>query len=403
MRENLVTIQPKKRKIHSLTGRITPELMQESWKAVRRNRGAAGIDKVSIELYSQHAGTNLEILMRKLKTRNYWPKALKRVFIPKGKGKTRPLGIPTVQCRIVQEVVRRLINPIFEKRFHNNSFGFRPGRNCHQAVRKVKEYLKQGYTHIVDADIKGFFDNIPHKLIMAEVANEIADGNILQLIERFLKSGVMEEGQLRPTTKGTPQGGVISPLLANIVLNPLDHELERNGHKFVRYADDFVILCKSKQQATKALELVKEILEGKMGLELSPEKTKICRYSEGFDFLGFHITPNGASIRAKSEEKFKDAVRKITIRSRNLDQEVIEKLNQVIRGTVNYFAQPFTTVKGQCRQFDRWIRKRLRCMKYKCISRRDNFRMKKKHLIRLGLQSCYQLCCVRLNVRYVPG
>lgn len=395
-------IQPKKRKHHSLTGRITKELLEESFKAVKRNRGAAGIDKVSIELYSRYIGTNLSLLLRKLKTRCYVPKPLKRVFIPKGKGKMRALGIPAVECRVAQEVVRRLINPIFERLFHNNSFGFRPGRNCHQAVKKVKEYLKQGYTHVVDADIKGFFDKIPHNLIMAEVATEIADGNILQLIERFLKAGVMEEGQLRPTPKGTPQGGVISPLLANIVLNPLDHELERNGYKFVRYADDFVILCKSKQQATKALDLVKEILEGKMGLELSPEKTKICSYSEGFDFLGFHITPNGISIRAKSEEKFKDAVRKITIRSRNLDKEVIEKLNQVVRGTVNYFAKPFTTIKGQCKKFDRWIRKRLRCMKYKRISRSDNFKMKNKHLNRLGIQSCYQLCCTRMNVRYVP-
>mgnify|MGYP000891180954 CR=1 FL=1 len=245
--------QPKKRKVHSLTGRINLALMDDAFKAVKRNRGAAGIDKVSIDLYDKHACTNLELLMRDLKNRSYKPKPLKRVHIPKGKGKTRPLGIPTVQCRIAQEVVRRLINPIFERKFHENSFGFRPGRNCHQAVYKVKEYLKQGFNYVVDADIKGFFDNIPHELIMTEVASEIADGTVLGLIERFLKSGVMEEGQLRPTTKGTPQGGVISPLLANIVLNPLDHELERAGYKFVRYADDFIILLR--QQPLKPLDL----------------------------------------------------------------------------------------------------------------------------------------------------
>lgn len=212
--------------------------MEEAFKAVKRNRGTAGIDKITIDLYAKHACTNLENLMRVLKDRSYEPKPLRRVYIPKGKGKMRPLGIPTVQCRIAQEVVRRLINPIFERKFHDNSYGFRPGRNCHQAIYKVDEYLNEGYFYIVDADIKGFFDNIPHKLIMAEVASEIADGNILGLIEKFLKSGVMEEGQLRPTTKGTPQGGVISPLLANIVLNPFDHELEQAGYKFVRYADD---------------------------------------------------------------------------------------------------------------------------------------------------------------------
>lgn len=396
-------IQPKKCKIHSLTGRITPTLMLESWKAVRRNRGAAGIDKISIELYSQHVGTNLEKLMRELKTRSYQPKPLKRVYIPKGKGKLRPLGIPAVACRIVQEVIRRLISPTFEKLFHNNSYGFRPGRNCHQAVSKVMESLSEGYLYVVDADIKGFFDNIPHELIMARVSTEIADGNILQLIERFLKSGIMEEGQLRPTHKGTPQGGVISPLLANIVLNRLDHEFEKMGYKFVRYADDFIILCKSREQAQEALDFAKSTLEGQMKLELSPEKTKICHLKDGFDFLGFHFSLNGLSMREKSKEKFQDAIRKITTRSRNLDIKVIEKLNQVIRGTVNYFAHPLSTIIIQYMKMDKWIRKRLRCMKYKRISKCDNWRMKMKYFRRLGVQSCIQLYRVRMNARYVPN
>lgn len=394
--------QLKKRKVHSLTGRINPELMEKAFKAVKRNRGAAGIDKVSIDLYSTRESTNLENLMRVLKNRSYAPKPLKRVYIPKGKGKMRPLGIPTVQCRIAQEVVRRLISPIFEKKFHNHSYGFRPGKNCHQAVGKVLEFLKEGYRYIVDADIKGFFDNIPHKLIMTEVASEIADGNVLQLIERFLKSGVMEEGQLRPTTKGTPQGGVISPLLANIVLNRLDHELEAKGLKFVRYADDFVILCKTRQQAEEALASAKAILEGKMQLELSSEKTKIAHIRDGFDFLGFHFTPMGITIREKSKEKFKDAVRKLTIRSRNLDAEVILKLNRVIRGTVNYFATPFTTTIRQFEDLERWIRVRLRSMKLKCISKCNNWKMKTKYIYRLGLLSCIRLCRKRMNATCVP-
>lgn len=376
--------------------------MDDAFKAVKRNRGAAGIDKVSIDLYDKHACTNLELLMRDLKNRSYQPKPLKRVHIPKGKGKTRPLGIPTVQCRIAQEVVRRLINPIFERKFHDNSFGFRPGRNCHQAVYKVKEYLKQGFNYVVDADIKGFFDNIPHELIMAEVASEIADGTILGLIERFLKSGVMEEGQLRPTTKGTPQGGVISPLLANIVLNPLDHELERAGYKFVRYADDFIILCKTEQQAIAALNFAKNILEEQMGLELSPEKTKIVQAKDGFDFLGFHLTHRGITIREKSVEKFKEAVRNATIRSRNLDSVAIEKLNRVIRGTVNYFAFPITTTIKQFSKLDGWIRSRVRSMKLKCIRRTNNWKIKGKYLARRGLLSCTQLCKERMNAVYVP-
>jgi RNA-directed DNA polymerase len=398
-----MTTQPKKCKIHSLTGRITPFLMQQAWKAVRRNRGVAGIDKVSIEMYAQHVDTSLETLMRELKTKSYQPVPLKRVYIPKGKKKLRPLGIPAVRCRIAQEVVRRLISPIFESLFHDNSYGFRPGRSCHQAVNKVWHYLKEGYTYVVDADIKGFFDNIPHKLIMAEVASEIADGNILQLIERFLTSGVMEEGQLRPTNKGTPQGGVISPLLANIVLNRLDHELEKHGYKFVRYADDFVILCRSQEEAQEALDLAKKILEGQMQLELSPEKTKICRFKDGFDFLGFHFGPKDITIRAKSKEKFRDAVKKLTIRSQNLSAEVVVKLNQVIRGTVNYFSHPKAKVLKMFERTDNWINKRLRCMKYKRISKCDNWRMKIKHIRRLGVLSCKQLCCRRMSVVRVPA
>ncbi len=319
-------MQPKKRKIHSLTGRIDLKLMENAYKAVKRNRGAAGIDKMTIDMFATCERRYLETLMQSLKNRSYVPQPLKRVYIPKGKGKKRPLGIPTVTCRIAQEAVRSLINPTFERLFHENSYGFRPGRNCHQAVHKVKEYLNQGYRYVVDADIKGFFDNIPHELIMTEISNEIADGNILSLIEKFLKSGVMEEGKLLPTTKGTPQGGVISPLLANIILNRFDHKLDQAGYKFVRYADDFVILCKTKEQAETALALAKEILEGEMKLSLSAEKTKIVHLKEGFDFLGFHFTHSGISMKDKSVEKFKEAIRKKTIRSQNLNSKVIEEI-----------------------------------------------------------------------------
>ncbi len=197
-----------KLKVHSLTGRITIELMTKAFKAVKKNRGTCGIDKVTIEMYQSNLLENLLSLMKELKRGTYQPLPLRRVNIPKGDGKTRPLGIPSVKCRIAQEVIRRIISPIFESRFHNNSFGFRPGRNCHQAVERMIDYAQQGNGFVVDVDIKGFFDNIPHKLIMQSVAAKISDGNILKLIEKFLNSGVMEEGELRPTTKGTPQGGL---------------------------------------------------------------------------------------------------------------------------------------------------------------------------------------------------
>jgi group II intron reverse transcriptase/maturase len=391
-----VKIIHNKLKVYSLTGRITGELMLKAFKAVKKNRGAAGIDKVSIAMYETNLTENLLSLMRELKQGTYQPTPLRRVHIPKGKGKTRPLGIPTIKCRIAQEVIRRLINSTFESRFHDNSFGFRNGRNCRQAVERVLQYAQLGYRYAVDVDIKGFFDNIPHNLIMESIAARISDGNILNTIRKFLTSGVMEEGKLINTSKGTPQGGVISPLLSNIVLDHLDWHFEQLGLRFARYADDFVILCKTQPEAEKALELTRTFLKG-MGLEDSPEKTKIRHFSQGFDFLGFHIKSRSVQMREKSKEKFKDSIREITTRSYNLDKEVIEKLNRVIRGTVNYFGTKFSTMKSSFNKLDRWIRKRIRCMKYKRISKEDNWRCKIKTLKKMGLLSCYDLHRARLH------
>jgi len=390
-----VKIVHDKLKVYSLTGRITEELMRKAFKAVKKNRGCAGIDKVSIEMFESNLDENLLSLMRDLKKGTYCAIPLKRKHIPKGKGKTRPLGIPTVRCRVAQEVIRRLINPTFESRFHDNSFGFRNGRNCHQAIERLLQYAQQGYRYVVDVDIKGFFDNIPHNLIQESVAARISDGNILRTIEKFLNSGVMEEGELMPTTRGTPQGGVISPLLSNIALDHLDWYLEGQGFIFVRYADDFVILCKTQPEAERALELVRAFLK-EMELEDSPEKTKICHFSQGFDFLGFTIKDRSVQMRAKSMEKFQKTIREITTRSHNLDEEVIEKLNRVIRGTVNYFGTKFSTMKSTFHRLDRWIRKRVRCMKYKRIWHTDNWRCTIKHIKKMGLLLCCELYLARL-------
>lgn len=385
-------VVPKKFKVHSLTGRITPELMTQAFKAVKRNRGAAGIDKVSVEMFEKNLQQNLDALMRDLKSRSYVPIPLKRVHIPKGKGKFRPLGIPAVRCRVAQEVVRRLIAPIFERMFHHDSYGFIKGRNGHMAIERVFLFARKGYRVVLDADVMSFFDTISHKLIIELVAAEIADGNILGLIEKFLKSGVMEDGVLKPTKVGTPQGGVISPLLANIVLNHLDWQLHAQGYKFVRYADDFIVMCKSIPEAEKALDFVRNVIEQDLELKLSPEKTKIVKFVKGFEYLGFFISFQSARIRASSEEKFKMKIRKLTRRSHNLDAEVIERLNRVIRGTVNFFSPPFSKTITQFTLLDAWVRKRIRCMKYKRIWHSDNRRLKNKHIHRLGLLSCRDLC-----------
>jgi len=373
----------KKIKVHSLTGRITWGLMLESFRAVKRNRGAAGVDQVSIEMFENQLDQNLLALMTQLKDRSFQPKPLRRVYVPKGDGKTRPLGIPTVRDRVAQEVLRRLLNPIFERLFHPDSYGFRSGRGCHQAVERVLQLHKEGNTHVVDADIKGFFDNIPHKVIMDALSAEVADGNILTLIERFLKAGVIEEGVLLPTTQGTPQGGVISPLLANIALNSLDWQLHNAGYRFVRYADDFVVVCPSEAQAREAHDLVQQRLS-QLGLTLSPEKTKITRFAWGFLFLGFRITSWSVSMRDKSVEKFKTRIRELTTRSHNLDAGVVQRVNQTVRGVANYFATPFSRVWKLFQNLDSWLRMRLRAMKFKRKSRNDNGRLRTKHLRKMG-------------------
>lgn len=360
-----------KLKHHSLTGRITIELLAKAFKSVKRNKGAAGVDRVSIAQYENNLGMNLAELMRVMKQRHrYQPQPNRRVWIPKTfrrrkNSPLRPLGIPGVRDRVAQEVVRQLLEPIFEPKFHPHSTGFRPNRGCHTAVQLVLEAKKQGLRIVVDADIKGFFDNLPQDVIMKAVCEEVADGNILEIIRKFLGAGVMEDGKFFDTTRGTPQGGVISPLLANIVLNRLDWALEHAGFYFVRYADDFVILCRTLPDAEKALALVRTIL-AELGLTLSEEKTKITSFDEHFDFLGFTFKSNAVVMRQKAAEKFKEKVRHITRRTngKNLDQTIAE-LNALLRGVVNYYAKPYTRVREQFRLWDKWTRHRLRYWKFK--------------------------------------
>lgn len=388
----------KKIKAHSLTGRITPKLMQQAFQTVKRNRGAAGVDKVSITMFDANREENLAALMRNLKGRTFQPRPLRRVYIPKGPGsqKLRPLGIPVVRDRVAQEVLRRLLAPIFEPLFHDDSYGFIPGRNCRQAIERVLELHRQGYRTVLQADIQGFFDNIPHWIIEEAVATEVADGNILRLMKGFLTAGVMEDGVRKPTNIGTPQGGVISPLLANIVLNHLDWRLDKAGYRFVRYADDFIVLCRNKQQAQEALDVVREVLENELGLSLSPEKTTITTYGKGYEFLGFYLSSRSRRMRDKSVQKFKAKIRELTVRKHNLNAEVIKKLNRVIRGTANYFATCFSTGRWQFQKLDSWIRMRLRCMKVKRKNYNDNRRLRLRFFRRkLGLLTLEEFCTYR--------
>jgi len=251
------------------------------------------------------------------------------------------------------------------------------------ALERVIELRRLGHSCVLDADIKGFFDEIPHQVIMDGLCAEVADGNILRLVERFLKAGVMEDGVFQPTKVGTPQGGVISPLLANIALNSLDWHLHKHGQCFVRYADDFVVLCQTEAQVREAFDLVQQHLTS-IGLTLSAEKTKMNKFREGFAFLGFAISAWSVTMRPKSVEKFKDKIRELTPRSHNLDAMVIRKLNSVIRGTANYFATSFSSCVRRFRALDAWLRMRIRALKYKRKWHTDNRRFRLKQFRRLG-------------------
>ncbi len=382
-------------KAHSLTGRITPKLMTQAFKAVKRNRGAAGVDKVSVGMFGANLEENLDALMRELKSGRFQPKPLRRVHIPKGPRtkKTRPLGIPVVRDRVAQEVLRRLLDPIFEPLFHDASHGFRKGHNCHMAIRQVLGFHEQGYQVVLDADVMGFFDNLPCEVIMRFVRERVADGKILDLVERFLAAGVMEDGVFKPTNVGTPQGGVISPLLANIVLNRLDWRLDEAGCRFVRYADDFVVVCQTEKQAQEALGLVRCVLEKELGLQLSPEKTHITTYGKGYEFLGFFLSSRSRRMRDKSVQKFKDKIRDLTVRKHNLDAETVTKLNRVIRGTANYFATSFSTNRWKFQKLDSWVRMRLRCMKLKRKNYSDNRKVRARYFCgKLGLLTLEEFC-----------
>jgi RNA-directed DNA polymerase len=340
----------------------SPKNLSASWERVRRNGGAAGVDRQSVEQFSAKAEANLKWLHEKLREQQYRPMPVRRTWIPKmGTTKLRPLGIPTVRDRIVQGALRNVLEPIFERRFDEHSYGFRPGRGCKDALRRVDDLLGRGYRWVVDADIQSYFDTIPHGQLMQEVRREIADGSVLALVEGFLKQSVMDELKEYLTEQGTPQGAVISPLLANIYLHPVDLMLRDGGFEVVRYADDLVILCETEERAREALRLLDEEIT-RRGLKLHPEKTRIVDITlpGGFDFLGYHFELGRKTPREKSLAKFKDSVRELTPRTagRSIDA-VIKRLNAVVSGWFEYFKHSHVWT---FEPLDGWIRSRLRAI-----------------------------------------
>jgi RNA-directed DNA polymerase len=328
-----------------------------AWTKSAKNNGAAGTDGITIDRYEKDAEANVAYLSEQLKAGTYQPKPIRRTHIPKPDGTQRPLGIPTVCDRIVQGAVRQVIEPIFEKEFAQHSYGFRPGRGCKDALRRVDALLKSEYRFVVDADLKSYFDTIPHELLMKQIQTRVADGRVLKLIESFLKANIMEGLDQRTPMAGAPQGAVLSPLLSNIYLNPLDHLMVEKGYEMVRYADDFVILCKSKEDAEAALAEVKQ-WTAKAGLSLHPDKTRLIdAATDGFEFLGYRFDKGRRWPRHKSIMKLRESIRKRTPRNSGVSLKVtIDRINPTLRGWFVYFKH----ASGGLHTMDGWIRERLR-------------------------------------------
>ena len=358
--------------------------LREAASKVIANGGVAGVDHVGVKEFECNLDENLARLSAELRTGQYRPQAVRRVNIPKpGSHETRPLGIPTVRDRVVQGAVRHVIEPIFEKRFAQHSYGFRPKHGCKDALRQVKRLLKNGFVHVVDADLKSYFDTIPHVPLMERVRERVADGRVLGLIESFLKAGIFDGLREWTPESGAPQGAVLSPLLSNLYLNPLDHEMAAGGWEMVRYADDFVILCRSAEEAQRALDKVTE-WTASAGLTLHPTKTRIVDVrAEGFDFLGYRFqTIRNGNIRQwprkKSRDKLKDTIRAKTKRTngRSLDH-TIKDVNLTLRGWYEYFQH---SCKPTFEPLDKWIRRRLRGILRKRMKRHGQARSLADHL-----------------------
>jgi len=380
-------------KWHALIDKVySATNLDMAFTKVASNGGAPGVDHVTVEAFDHRREANLTKLQQQLRDGSFCPQSVRRVWIPKpGSREKRPLGIPTVRDRTVQAAIRHVIEPIFEHDFAEQSYGFRPGRGCKDALRQVHGLLKQGSTWVVDADLKSYFDTIPHDKLMHRLRQKISDSRLLKLIEQFLKAGILDGMKHWSPAAGAPQGAVLSPLLSNIYLNELDHLVARHGFQMVRYADDFVILCRSREEADTALALV-ETWVNEAGLTLHPTKTRIVNSLEmSFDFLGYKFLKHRRFPRKKSLAKFRDAIRAKTPRTSGHSLSwIIADLNRTLRGWFEYFKHSHPR---SFRPLDGWVRMRLRSILRKRSGRqgrgrgRDHQRWPNDYFARQGLFS----------------
>lgn len=399
------TVSPRRAKLkaHSLIDKVYDgKNLYRAWRKVRANKGAHGLDRVTIQMFEGNLETHLREIQRKLKEHRFEPQPVRRVYIPKpgDPKKRRPLGIPVVADRVVQQAILQGVEPLFDGQLSSRSYGFRKGRKAHDAIATLIRDVKEGFRVVLDADITSFYDSLDHEVVMSRVRARIADGRVLDLIEAFLKAGISENNVVCVPTEGTPQGGVISPWLSNLVLDDLDKALESRGWRHVRYADDFVVLCRSQEEAQEALAYVKEVL-GKLKLSLHETKTRVSDLREGFEFLGFRFRNYHLGVRAKSIERFKDRVRELTQRQQGRNVEaILGDLNPVLRGWANYVG--VAEVAGLFHNLDGWIRMRVRAFKMKRRNHNDNWRLPSRRLTKWGLLSL-QNCRPKFRLSYVSS
>ena len=354
------------KKYYSLIDKIyRKQNILKAFKLVKKNKGAPGIDGETIEYFESKLDDRIREIHCELKNGEYKPSPVRRTYIDKDDGSKRPLGIPTVKDRVVQQAVRNIIEPIFEPEFHPSSYGYRPNRSCQKAVAKAERFMKKwGLEYVVDMDLSKCFDTLDHELIIETINEKISDGKVLKLIKAFLSSGVMEDGAYNETTIGSPQGGVISPLIMNIYMNRFDKKMMEKNIRIVRYADDILIFAKTKRDAGKYKSLAVDILENELKLTVNTKKTHITNIDEGVSYLGFIIKRKYVIVHPKRIKRIKDKVRRLTPRNSGVSiEEMIERLNPVLRGWSNYFK-----VASSSNLFTRlmsWIRRRLRMKRMK--------------------------------------
>ena len=363
---------------------LDPENLNKAYKQVVRNKGAGGVDGMTVEQLLPYLKAHKEELLQSIWDGSYRPKPVRRVEIPKENGKTRKLGIPTVIDRLIQQAISQVLSPIFELQFSDNSFGFRPKRSAHDALKRCQSNITDGYTYVVDMDLEKYFDTVNQNKLVQILSETIKDGRVISLIHKFLRAGIMVGGVFEKSPEGVPQGGPLSPLCGNIMLNECDKELERRGHRFVRYADDLLIFCRSKRAAQRTLENTIPFIERKLLLKVNMEKTQVA-YIRNVKFLGYgfyqYKGEGRLRVHPKSVQKLKDTIREVTGRSNGMGIEARRaRLNQIIRGWVNYFK--LADMKNLMQKLDEWVRSRIRMVTW---NRWKKVRTRFRNLKSLGI------------------